>query len=101
MKMIFYSLAILIASTLLSSPAEARSGACTREILDHCSTVEPGGGRIYQCLMKHSAELSPGCKEILQKWLESHPQEVQGQGQKGNGALQTGKNNQGSSTTPQ
>jgi hypothetical protein len=39
--------------------------ACRQERLHFCRAVEPGGGRIVQCLRGHSQALSPGCREAL------------------------------------
>ena len=41
--------------------------ACGADIGKHCSTVEPGGGRIMQCLEQHQSEISPSCQQMLQK----------------------------------
>ena len=41
--------------------------ACGADISKHCSTVEPGGGRIVQCLEQHQSEISPSCQQMLQK----------------------------------
>jgi hypothetical protein len=38
---------------------------CRAEIQTHCASVEPGQGRIAQCLVAKAAQLSPGCDEAL------------------------------------
>jgi len=40
---------------------------CKPDIERLCPKVEPGGGRIKECLMQHKMELSVGCAEALQK----------------------------------
>ena len=34
---------------------------CTQEIQTYCADVQPGGGRILQCLKNNEAKLSPAC----------------------------------------
>ena len=38
---------------------------CRSEIQSHCANVQPGEGRIAQCLLNHASELSPGCDQAL------------------------------------
>jgi len=38
---------------------------CRSELQTHCANVQPGEGRIAQCLLNHSSELSPGCDQAL------------------------------------
>lgn len=40
--------------------------ACRADIQKHCAGIEPGGGRIGQCLMAHAPELSKPCQDALQ-----------------------------------
>jgi hypothetical protein len=46
-------------------PQDARS--CDEDAKRLCPDVKPGEGRIAKCLKQHKDELSPGCKEFLQK----------------------------------
>lgn len=39
--------------------------ACGADIRTLCAGVEPGGGRIIQCISSNAASLSPGCKDVL------------------------------------
>jgi len=39
--------------------------ACGGDVRSVCGGVQPGGGRIVQCLAQNAASLSPGCKEVL------------------------------------
>ncbi len=39
--------------------------ACGRDVRALCSGVDPGGGRIIECLATQSASLSPDCRSVL------------------------------------
>jgi cysteine rich repeat protein len=39
--------------------------ACGGDVRSLCGSVQPGGGRIVQCLATRAASLSPACKEVL------------------------------------
>jgi hypothetical protein len=41
--------------------ARAQEIPCTEEIRTLCADVQPGGGRILQCLSANEAKLSPAC----------------------------------------
>ena len=38
---------------------------CTEEIRTYCPDVQPGGGRILQCLKNNESKLSPACMQRL------------------------------------
>jgi hypothetical protein len=44
--------------------------ACGADIRSLCAGVEPGGGRIIQCIANRAADLSPACKEVLAPFAE-------------------------------
>ena len=54
---------------LVSSVAYAqemnRGGVCKADIEKFCKGVQPGQGRIIQCMKQHEAEFSPACKEQI------------------------------------
>ena len=59
-------------TTLLAGagPAVAQKGkgadrVCAEDAKKFCSGTKPGGGRVYQCMMSHEAELAPACRERL------------------------------------
>lgn len=60
-------LALLASLTLCVQPAFAqakkRDRVCAEDVKKFCSDVKPGGGRMYQCMTKHNAELSPPCRD--------------------------------------
>lgn len=39
--------------------------ACGADIRSLCAGVQPGSGRIVQCIASNAASLSPGCKDVL------------------------------------
>ena len=39
--------------------------ACGADVRSICGGVQPGGGRIVQCLATNAAQLSPACKDVL------------------------------------
>lgn len=41
--------------------------ACKEDVLKLCKGIEPGGGRIINCLREHENELSAGCKARMEK----------------------------------
>jgi len=45
----------------ISGEVRAQEIPCTEEIRTFCADVQPGGGRILQCLKANEAKLSPAC----------------------------------------
>ena len=41
----------------------ALAKTCSSDILQYCSNVPAGGGRIYDCLMKNKATLTNACRD--------------------------------------
>ena len=67
---LFASLAGALDSGLAQQSAQkgAKAGGervCRDDAKKFCSNVRPGGGRIYNCLTSHDAELAPACREQL------------------------------------
>ena len=67
-------LAALGASFIVAVPAsfaQQKAGkaggeqVCREDAKKFCSGVRPGGGRIYNCLTSHDADLAPACRERL------------------------------------
>ena len=60
-------------SNMAKAKAKARKKAgefkkaCSDDAKKVCEGVKPGGGRILKCLKQHEAELSPSCKELMDK----------------------------------
>ncbi|ATU95825.1 hypothetical protein BLM14_29240 (plasmid) [Phyllobacterium zundukense] len=60
------SLAIgLFASAAMAQTAAERA-ACMPDYQKYCSGVDPGGGRIIECLAKELDKLTPECKKVVE-----------------------------------
>ncbi len=59
------------AGVLLTQNAFAQQGDiakyCKPDIERLCAGIQPGGGRLLQCLKAHPKEISVGCGQALQK----------------------------------
>ena len=44
---------------------KAMATSCSADILQYCSNVPAGGGRIYDCLMKNKATLTNDCRNQI------------------------------------
>ena len=56
------------APSLSPSPSpNAVRVACEADVPKVCPGVQPGGGRIIQCLVQHQNEVSEACKQALAK----------------------------------
>lgn len=66
-------LLVPVAVSALSAPAAAQNAqaqqmfqkACGGDVKKYCSDVQPGGGRIIQCIKANEASLSDTCKSAL------------------------------------
>ena len=62
--------ALFLAAMLLLPPSMASAelaGACLKDAKALCPGVEPGGGKIRECIKTHIKDLSDECKEVLVK----------------------------------
>ena len=59
----------VIAQTDSSAPSAGGGGkfraACREDVKRFCVGVEPGGGRLVQCLLSHNGGLSPACGNVI------------------------------------
>ncbi|MCG3204598.1 MAG: hypothetical protein KCHDKBKB_01313 [Elusimicrobia bacterium] len=46
----------------------ALKGPCEIELETYCSNLQPGEGRVFDCLDRHDKFLSQECKEYLKTW---------------------------------
>ena len=53
------------------SEGNAQEMPCTDEIRTLCADVQPGGGRILQCLKNNEAKLSMACAQRVQDLLKA------------------------------
>lgn len=59
---------VIVVTTLWCMSRAAAQGppaACDADLQRFCSDVQPGGGRVMQCLRQHGGELSPSCKDAI------------------------------------
>src|SRR5262249_59605323 len=57
--------AALLANTAVAQDAATVRQACSADLQRLCAGVQPGGGRILQCMRTHKTELSPDCQSAL------------------------------------
>ena len=58
--------AMLLLPSSMASSVEL-TGACLKDAKAQCPDVQPGGGKIRDCLNTHIADLSDDCKAVLVK----------------------------------
>ena len=60
---------LLFGAALLTGPAFAQTTAereaCQADFEKYCAGVEPGGGRIIECLSQHLDKLTPQCQAVV------------------------------------
>ncbi len=56
---------ILAIGLAMSGSAYAGGPSCKADVQKYCASVQPGGGRIAQCLKQNEAQLSASCKERI------------------------------------
>lgn len=67
-----------VADQLTAAAQRARNpNACRQDTQKLCAGVKPGEGRIAKCLVSHSAELSPACRDELESQREKGRQQGQ------------------------
>jgi hypothetical protein len=73
-------LAIALTSSLISSQSFAFSAEaqqmCTGDAFRLCSSEIPNIPKITACMFKHKAELSPGCRAVMDRDLAAKSRKV-------------------------
>ena len=61
------ALSLIGLDSALAQPNSAGTvrAACGADIRSLCAGIQPGGGRIIQCMREKRDQLSPGCKDAL------------------------------------
>jgi hypothetical protein len=59
----------IVAGALLAfvGAARAEQGACKADVQKLCKDVQPGEGRIVECMKQHQKELSPKCASQMKQ----------------------------------
>ena len=66
--------ALSVSAQAQTAPAPATNlrAACKADGHKFCSSVQPGGGRIIECLNTHKSELSAACQDALKAEKAAH-----------------------------
>jgi hypothetical protein len=57
--------AMIMTPTVAFAEPGPMHGACMSDVKSLCGSVQPGGGRIRDCMKEHRAQLSGSCKIAL------------------------------------
>ncbi len=57
---------VSVACAQTAAPPPRPRQACAADMKQFCGSVQPGGGRIAQCMRDNAAKLSSGCRDALQ-----------------------------------
>jgi Cysteine rich repeat len=70
-KACFVAAAVIFVPVLALAEPGPLHGACMSDVKTLCGSIQPGGGRIRDCMREHRAELSTACKvAIADRMLE-------------------------------
>lgn len=59
-------LATVLGSGIAMAQTAAERAACQADFEKLCAGVEPGGGRVVECLAKQLDKLTPQCKAVVE-----------------------------------
>lgn len=51
---------------------DGKTGVCAADVKKHCASVDPGQGRVWECLSGHTAELEAACKAHVEVATQRH-----------------------------
>jgi hypothetical protein len=71
-KHCFVVIAAVFAPMLALAEPGPLHGACMSDVKTLCGSIEPGGGRIRDCMREHRAELSTACKVAIADRMLEH-----------------------------
>ncbi|HVN94862.1 MAG TPA: cysteine rich repeat-containing protein [Syntrophorhabdaceae bacterium] len=58
-----------------AQPGPRLNGHCKEDVNQFCSEMQPGGGRIANCLREHAKDLSQGCKAAIKNRMRRQQQQ--------------------------
>lgn len=58
--------ALVLSTGAAVAQTAAQREACQADYEKYCPGVEPGGGRILECLSKHLDQLTPQCRSVVE-----------------------------------
>ena len=61
------AIVLLPCSTVLAAELRGAAKACVSDVKTQCAGVNPGGGRIRDCIKTHIKDLSEPCQKVLLK----------------------------------
>lgn len=76
--MIFASAQAFAQASRMEAELQALRSYCKPDIERLCANVEPGGGRIKECLMAQKEQMTVGCAQALQKLQQQQQQQKKG-----------------------
>lgn len=72
-------LVLCLGGALASGPAIAEDvraslrKVCAEDYKKYCAGVEPGGGRIKECMVANFEKFSPECRAGVEEWKKAKP----------------------------
>jgi hypothetical protein len=65
---IVFAGAVLVSGAAFAQTAAERE-ACQADFEKYCPGVEPGGGRVVECLAEHLDKLTPQCQAVVKEHM--------------------------------